>query len=219
MPSGNVSRLVWSAMLVLLAVLAFKARDHFTAYFAGVGKLDVEARPDEATVYLRWRGNIDAPMASRLAEASESNKDARTFVLSLSSPGGSIDHGAEVVRVLRTIRKTHTLVTRVQSGDLCASMCVPIYLQGQQRLAAADAEFMFHEVNYRDFFSNEVDRDVPDSAISAETDRLFVKYFEAAGASAGWIRRVRSEVAGGREVWETGRELVDEKSGVVQHLL
>jgi ATP-dependent protease ClpP protease subunit len=220
MPSGSLNRLIWGVMLVLLVVLAFKTQDHFAAYFATVGKLDVRAVPGEDTVYLRWRGKIEAPMASRIAEAFERHKaEAHTFILSLSSPGGSLDQGAEVVRLLRRIGEAHTLVTGVEAGAICASMCVPVYLQGQRRIAAADAEFMFHEVNFRDFFSKEADRDIPESAIGAETDRLFDKYFEAAGVSQSWIRNVRADVAGGHEVWKTGRQLFDENSGVVQQIM
>ncbi len=220
MPSRSLNRLIWGAMIVLLVVLAFNTRDHFAAYFEKVGTLDVRAVPGEDTVYLRWRGKIEAPMASRIAEAFERHKaDAHTFVLSLSSPGGSLDQGAEVVRLLRAIGKTHTLVTNVEAGAMCASMCVPVYLQGQRRIAAADAEFMFHEVNFRDFFSKEEDRDVPESAIGAETDRLFDKYFEAAGVSPAWTSKVRADVAGGHEVWKTGRELFNENSGIVQQVM
>ncbi len=220
MPSRSLNRLIWAVMLVLLAVLAFKTRDHFAAYFERVGKLDVRAVPGEDTVYLRWQGKIDAPMTARIAEAFDRHKaEAHTFVLSLSSPGGSLDQGAEVVRLLRAIGKTHTLVTNVEAGAICASMCVPVYLQGQRRIAASDAEFMFHEVNFRDFFSKEADSGVPQSAIGAETDRLFDKYFEAAGVSQSWISKVRARIAGGQEVWETGRQLFDENSGIVQQVM
>lgn len=220
MPSGSLNRLIWGAVIVLLVVLGLKTRDHFAVYFEGIGKLDVRAIPGEDTVYLRWRGKIEAPMASRIAEAFDRHKaEAHTFILSLSSPGGSLDQGAEVVRLLRRIGVAHTLVTSVEAGAICASMCVPVYLQGQRRIAAADAEFMFHEVNFRDFFSKEEDRDVPEFAIGAETDRLFDKYFEAAGVPQSWISKVRADMAGGHEVWKTGRELFDENSGIVQQVM
>lgn len=220
MPSSSLNRLIWGAVIVLLVVLGIKTRDHFAGYFEGIGKLDVRAIPGEDTVYLRWRGKIEAPMASRIAEAFDRHKaETHTFILSLSSPGGSLDQGAEVVRLLRRIGVAHTLVTSVEAGAICASMCVPVYLQGQRRIAAADAEFMFHEVNFRDFFSKEEDRDVPKSAIGAETDRLFDKYFEAAGVPLSWISKVRADMAGGHEVWKTGRELFDENSGIVQQVM
>jgi hypothetical protein len=206
-------------MIILLAFLAFKTRDHFALYFAGVGTLEVQAALSEDTLYLRWRGKIDAPMATRISEAFEQHRtDVHKIVLQLSSPGGSLDQGADVVRLLRRIRQTHTLVTRVDEGGICASMCVPVYLQGEHRIAAADARFMFHEVNFRDFFSKQTDSSVPEAAIGAETDRFFDRYFDAPGVSQVWVRNVRARITGGNEVWETGRELLDDKSGVVQEI-
>lgn len=220
MSSSWRNRLVWGAMILLLVVLAFKTRDHFAVYFAGVGKLDVRVVPRDDALYLSWRGKIDAPMASRIAEAFEQHRsEAHKVVLQLSSPGGSLDHGAIVVALLKKIGQTHMLLTVVDRGGMCASMCVPIYLQGQRRLAAADAEFMFHEVNFRDFFSKQADESVPQASIGAETDRFFDKYFEAAGVSQSWIKDVRAQMNGGREVWKTGRELFDEKSGIVQQII
>jgi len=219
MPSASLNRLIWGVMIVVLVVLAFKTRDHFAAYFARVGTLDVVANPGEDTLYLRWQGKIEAPMASRIAEAFEKYEgDRNKIVLALSSPGGSLDQGEDVVRLLRKIRQTHTLITTVGEGAICASMCVPVYVQGQERTAAADAEFMFHEVLFRDFFSKDADSSVPASSISSETDRFFDKYFAEAGVSQTWIRKVRTDIAGGNEVWKTGRELVDENSGVVQKI-
>jgi ATP-dependent protease ClpP protease subunit len=216
MQSRSMNRLTWGVMIAILIVLAFKTRDHLATYFAGVGTLDVVATPGTDTLYLRWRGKIDAPMASRISDAFEKFKGERQrVVLALSSPGGSLDQGAEVVRLLRKIGETHTVVTSVEEGAICASMCVPVYVQGRDRIAAADAEFMFHEVNFRDFFSKEADSSVPAASIGSETDRFFDKYFEATGVSQAWIRKVRADVAGGHEVWKTGRELVDENSGVV----
>lgn len=57
------------------------------------------------------------------------------------------------------------------------------------------------------------------SAIGVETDRLFDKYFEAAGVPLSWISKVRADMAGGHEVWKTGRELFDENSGIVRQVM
>lgn len=220
MPSPWRNRLVWAAMILLLVGLAFKTRDNLEIYFAGVGKLDVRAVPTDDTLYLSWRGKIDAPMAARIAEAFESHKrEAHKIILSLSSPGGSLDQGGEVVRLLGRIRQTHKLITLVDAGAVCASMCVPIYMQGQLRLAAPGAEFMFHEVAFRDFFSKTRDSSVPETAIGSETDRFFEKYFQSAGVPQSWISGVRAQMTGGNEVWKTGRELVDERADIVQQLI
>jgi hypothetical protein len=218
MPSRALNRYLWAAVLLLIAVLAVKTRDNFDALLGGVGTLDVRDAPEDDTVFLRWKGKIDAPMASRIAEAFERHKaDGRKFVLSLSSPGGSLDHGAKVVRLLRKIGETHRLETVAEAGSRCASMCVPVYLQGQRRTAAVDAKFMFHEVSFRESFSKD-EIDVPDAAKVTATDRLFIKYFTAAGVPETWIANVRASMADGRDVWKTARELADENAGIVQQI-
>ncbi len=216
MPSRNANRLIWAAVLLLIAVLAVQTRGNLDAFYMGVGTLEARIVPSEDTVHLRWRGKIDAPMESRIAEAFELHKDAaRKFVLILSSPGGSLDHGARVVRLLRKIGATHGFETVVESGRRCASMCVPVYLQGQRRRAAEDAQFMFHEVSFRDSFSKD-DLDVPEAAKGTATDQLFAKYFAPAGVPESWIRGVRADMAGGNDIWKTARELIDENAGIVQ---
>lgn len=205
-------------MLIALAILVVQTRDTIERYFEGVGTLEVREVPERDTVYLTWRGAIDAPMASRVAEAFERHNGAgRTFVLSISSLGGSLDHGAQVARLLRRIGQTHTLETVVDEGRRCASMCVPIYLQGRRRTAAASARFMFHEVSFRDFHSND-ELDVPERAKASATDQLFRQYFASAGVPQAWIAQVREDMAGGRDVWKTAAELVEEGAGIVQEL-
>lgn len=216
MPSRTINGLIWAAVLVLIAGLALHTRDNLDLYFMGVGKLEVRVAPEDGTVFLLWRGKIDAPMESRIAESFERHKgEARKFVLSLSSPGGSLDHGARVVRLLRKIGETHGIETVVEARRHCASMCVPVYLQGQRRTAAENANFMFHEVSFRESFSKD-ELDVPEAAKGSATDQLFAKYFAPAGVPEDWIQKVRSDMTGGNDVWKTGRELIDENAGIVQ---
>ncbi len=218
MPSRTLNRLVWPALLVLILVLGFKTRDTFEVLFEGIGKLDVRPPAAEGTVYLRWRGKIDAPMESRIADAfARYRAESRTVVLSLSSSGGSLDHGAMVMRLLQKIGETHKLETVVEAGSRCASMCVPVYLQGQRRTAAASARFMFHEVSFREVLASE-DLAVPATATAKATDRFFNAYFKPAGVPEAWIRQVRTDMTGGNDIWKTARELVDEDAGIVQQV-
>ncbi len=218
MPLGAANRFIWAVMLLLLAALAFKTRDDLETYFAGVGQLDVQPATASGTVVLRWRGLIDAPMESQIRQAFESNRAAaRKFVLVLSSPGGALGHGGRVVALLRKIAETHGLETFVEAGRRCASMCVPVYLQGQHRFAAASANFMFHEVSFREYLSKE-NLKIPDSVRVSATDELFADYFKTAGVSASWIKRVRAAMTGGHDIWETAAQLVDENAGIVQEV-
>lgn len=216
MPSRQLNRILWAVVVVLIAVFAMQAMDKLDDFLLRVGTLDVRAAPVEDTVFLHWRGQIEAPMESKIADAFESHKnDGHTFVLALSSPGGSIDHGARVARLLRRMGETHRIETVVEAGKRCASMCVPVYLQGTRRTAAADAQFMFHEVSYRESLSDD-EVAVPERAKVSATDHLFEKYFTPAGVPETWIAKVRAEMAGGHDIWKTARELVNENAGIVQ---
>ena len=218
MPSRTLNRLLWLVALLLIVVFGFQARDQIEAVYAGVGSLDVRDAPEDDAVYLRWKGKIDAPMAARIEEAFNAHKsNRRRFVLSLTSPGGTLSHGAHVIELLRRIGKTHVLETVIDKSSRCASMCVPVYLQGQRRTASASARFMFHEVSFREFHSRE-EQAVSEKAKGSATDRLFASYFAPAGVPDSWIRAVRAGMAGGNDIWKTGRELADENAGIVQNV-
>lgn len=218
MPSPTLNRVLWTVLIILLATLVWQTRKNLDFYYAGIGALDVRADAANGTLYLNWRGRIDAPMEARLKDAFERYRDqSRRVVLTLSSPGGSLDHGAKVVRLLGKISQSHHLETAVSAGRRCASMCVPIYLQGQSRTAAAGARFMFHEVFFRSALSD-VEPGVLAKATDAETTRMFDTYYKPAGVPDAWIARVRAGMAGDKDVWKTAAELVDEKAGIVQEI-
>lgn len=215
-PSQN--RLIWLAMLTAIAVLGYQTHDRIEGYLRGVGRLDVATRDNGRVVEMTWRGEINAPMEQRIQEAYTRHRDsAETFVLSLASPGGSLGHGARVVRVLNDIARSHALETVVDAGRRCASMCVPIYLQGERRRAGESAYFMFHNVSFRDFFEDEA-ATVPAAATTAATDELFSRYFAPAGVPDAWIRQLRSEMTGGDDVWRTAAQLYAQQSNIVQVL-
>ena len=58
---------------------------------------------------------------------------------------------------------------------------------------------------------------VIDRLVNAGTDDLFEKYLKTAGANPKWMADMRRQVRG-RDVWRSGRELVDQRSGVVHAL-
>jgi ATP-dependent protease ClpP protease subunit len=70
-------------------------------------------------------------------------------VLFLDSAGGQVEEGDRVIEILNEIKKGHQLITVVLHGKLCASMCIPIFLQGHDRLAARASLWIFHEAAQR----------------------------------------------------------------------
>jgi hypothetical protein len=207
--------LLWLGFAAAFAVLAWQFRDHIEDLLAARGTLTVEERPQ--AVLLRWRGQIEAPLASRLDEAFRAHAGSTTrFILSLHSPGGSLEHGREAIRTIRRMQATHTVDTLVEDRRACASMCVPVYLTGTRRTAAPRARFMFHEVRYQDSLSGKVES-VPQDAIGRATDRFFERYLKPAGLDARWLGELREAVRG-KDVWRTATDLIAERAGVVHDL-
>ena len=106
--------------------------------------LTINEEPDR--IVLGWSGPVQEPMSERVAAALDRYKaDQRRLVLILNSPGGSIEHGRKVVAAIRT--QDRAIDTLVQKAGVCASMCVPIFLAGTQRMADPEAYFMFHQAS------------------------------------------------------------------------
>jgi len=90
-----------------------------------------------------------APMANQIKDAFESRKGQATASCSGSRPTAAPSaEGERVIEVLRQIKATHELETAVTQGDVCASMCVFIYVQGQKRYGALTSSWLFHEVSH-----------------------------------------------------------------------
>lgn len=215
-PDSRSSRLIWLAFAVVFAFFAWQFQDNLENLFQSRGTLSVER--ESGRVVLSWRGKVDAPMAQRIEEAFRGHAgETRRFVISLHSPGGSLEHGREVIRVIKAMQRTHDVDTVVERRNACASMCVPIYLAGHQRTADRRARFMFHEVSFRDSVSEEKAM-APKIAIERATDQFFARDLSVPEVSSEWLQRMRRAVRG-KDVWRTGEQLVEERSGIVQQLL
>ena len=214
MPAGYLNRALWAAMLVAMLVLGWQYRD---AYLNSQGVLEVIADGPRDTLVLAWSGKIAPPMREKISAAlAEHGAGRRTVVLSLNSPGGLLGYGDSVNALLREIAANHRLETTVEAGHACASMCVPIYLQGQVRTAAPRARFMFHEVSQVDLLRAER-VETSSSERTASTDRFLARYFKGAGVSDAWLADVRPKMTG-QDYWRTAEQLVEEKAGIVQTL-
>ncbi|MBO0763777.1 MAG: hypothetical protein J2P50_04185 [Hyphomicrobiaceae bacterium] len=216
MSQRQAFRLLWLGFAACFAVLAWQFREHLDALWSARGELTVEERPGE--VILRWRGLIEAPLAAKLDQAYDAHAaGTRRFVIALHSPGGTLEHGREVIALIRRMQRTHLVDTLVEDRRACGSMCVPVYLAGQRRTAAPQARFMFHEVSFRDSLSGQVES-VPPEAIGRATDQFFERYLKPAGLDEHWLADLREAIRGRNVVWRTAEELVAQRSGVVHEL-
>ena len=182
-------------------------------------------------IVLGWSGPVREPMSERVATAIDRYKaDQRRLVLVLNSPGGSIEHGRRVVAAIRA--RGRAIDTLVQKAGVCASMCVPIFLAGRERIADPEAYFMFHQVSLslggkdnakrREFSETEKARysDIVKSVETRATDEFFRSDIGIRGVSASWLARMREKISGpGRDIWMSGQQLVDEGSGIVDRLV
>jgi len=179
-------------------------------------------------IVLGWSGPVQSPMSENIAAAFDRYKsDRRRLVLVLNSPGGSVDHGRTVVAEIR--RRDRPIDTLVQKEGVCASMCVPIFLAGRQRLADPEAYFMFHQVslggsardNMKQKQLSEAEKVLLSKTVkeieSHVTDEFFRTDIGIRGVSTGWAARMREKIAG-RDVWMSGQQLMDEGSGVIDRL-
>jgi hypothetical protein len=109
----------------------------------------LEFNPQDGSLNIEWSGPIVPGMADYVRGAFDRyGARSRRVVLFLDSAGGKVEEGDRVICLLDEIKQTHRLITVVPDGKLCASMCVPIFLKGDDRLAGRASLWIFHEAGY-----------------------------------------------------------------------
>lgn len=186
--------------------------------------LSVIERPDR--VVIAWNGPVMEPMRDNLVAAIKGYRtDKRRLVISLNSPGGLVDHGREVVEAIRMSANIRQIETFVDRGGVCASMCVPIYLVGSRRIADPGARFMFHEAKLVTPSLGRISRSertefapILKNIEKNATDALYLRDLDADRVNDNWRVEMRRKITD-RDVWLTGKQLVDQESGVVDMLV
>jgi ATP-dependent protease ClpP protease subunit len=189
--------------------------------------LSIREEPDR--IVLGWSGPVQEPMSERIAATIDRYQaDRRRLVLILNSPGGSIEQGRKVVAAIRA--RDRAIDTLVQKAGVCASMCVPIFLAGTERIADPEAYFMFHQaslsssgketIKQRQFSESEAalfSQTV--KAIETQvTDDFFRNDIGIRGVNRMWLARMREKIPG-RDIWMSGQQLVDERYGIIDRLI
>ncbi len=200
-------------VLLTLSALILNYNDQFV--FRNEGRLVVEpASDDPDAVIFIWRSPVEVPMARRFEEGfDEWRHSADRIIIDLNSPGGVIAEGEAVIRLIEKMKRTHIIDTRISGRRACYSMCVPIYMQGEERYASRQSRFMFHEPSAYDYVTGErVDQ--PAFEKDFTTRRYFNRYFVNAEITPAWRDRLAEEWKG-KDIFKTGEELVEEGSNIV----
>ncbi len=204
-----------AATLIMFTLTAVMITRNEEFVFRDEGRLVVERdQADPRTVIFKWRSEVDVPMARRFAEAFDEWKSkSNHIIIDLHSPGGVIHEGEAVIRVIEDMKRTHIVDTQVGRRRACYSMCVPIFLMGEERLAAANARFMFHEPTAYDYFTGEEVKE-PEFEKRHTSEKFFNRYFVNSKMDPVWRDGLRAEWRG-KDVWRTGQALMDEGSNIV----
>ncbi len=207
--------------LLLVAAVAIAAGLYWlqqSQVYENKGRLSARQLSDASnTVVLSWHSDIEVPMVRRFEEAfAEWRSKTARFVVDLNSRGGALLEGRKMIELIDRMNRSHTVDSNVGPGAGCLSMCVPIYLQGQTRMASASSRWMFHEPQYYELFSDEK-ADGNERERKALAGRFFEKYFVNSPITPAWREQLKAEWQG-KDVWRTGQQLVDEGSGVITQL-
>ncbi len=209
------SRLMLAVTLVMFALTVLLGTRNESFVFRDEGRLVVKPDPKDAeAVVFYWRSEVDVPMARRFEEGFDEWKGkSRRIIIDLHSPGGAIREGEAVLDVIKDMKRTHAVDTRVRAGRACYSMCVPIFLQGEQRSAARSARFMFHEPTAYDYFTGEEVKE-PTFEKRYVSNQFFNRYFVNSAMDPAWRDKLAAEWRG-KDVFRTGQALMDEGSNIV----
>jgi hypothetical protein len=200
------------AIAALALTLPFASADPTLAEEQAPAVLSLDFDQQNGTLEIDWSGLIVAGVADELrASVAKYGTAIKRVVLFLDSAGGRVDEGDRVIAVLNEIKRRHRLATVVPHGKLCASMCIPIFLQGDDRFAARASLWIFHEASQPQANGGQ-------RTDMTETWRLFRKYYGSAGVSMHWLKSIAPMIKGA-DLWQTGGDLIDAKTGIIMYAL
>ena len=203
------------ALIVVSAIAIILYWQKYRDVYKDTGRLQVSQQ--NGAVILSWESTIEIPMARRFEEAyTEWGGKTEKFIINLNSRGGSLREGRQVIEIIDRMKTTHLVETTVGDGAVCLSMCVPIYLHGEQRSASSNSQWMFHEPKAYDYITDK-QAEENESDRRAASNRFFQKYFVNSEMDANWRANLQKEWIG-KDVWRTGEQLADEGSNIILNL-
>lgn len=161
---------------------------------------------------LRYTGPLRAPFAAQLRQVLLTSPQPYNHVmLELDSDGGELAYVMELVAVLKEVRTRMQLITRVTEGSLCASGCIPVFLQGEKRMASGSSIWVFHGA--RSAFTNIPDPSATDEYLDLLSAAGMTPAFRAILIEENRIYRPGSFILSGYELFTAYR------SGIITELI
>lgn len=202
---SNFKAILFSAVFVLFSPWASAQ-----VFLPGkVTLVDLSEETLKKFAVLRIEGNIVPPLAEEFKAAISQFPAGRRVIMDFHSPGGMHTEGVKIIEAIKEARKSISIDSFVDNGALCASMCIPLFMQGEKRVAGARSSFMFHGA--APWYTN-----TPTPSVTKEYTQSLLD----AGVSGEWLQKlwdlgVFSEPM---EYWASGEDLFNENSGVVTSL-
>lgn len=166
---------------------------------------------DEKTIVL-FEGLIRTPLTEEFQKLIRGVDLKKEMELRFDSVGGSIYETKKLIKILNELKVNDVkLTTRVDQGSICASSCVPLFVQGHKRLAGNASSFMFHGVALYAVTN------VP----SENETKVMINTYRKAGISEKWIQEhIDLKVwSSPNETWYNGKELLENGSNFVTESL
>jgi len=167
-------------------------------------------------LYISINGMVDATMREQLESILTTvTPEVREIFIDLHSPGGDVPEGLRIIKDLQELKRRNLKITAtVRNGDMCASMCVPIYAQADLRRAGPASSFMFHSVHTRIL-------GIIGITDKKQNKKSLFDSLESAGVSHDWLDHLKQEGVfdSPQGYWVSGEALVSEKSGLIHELL
>src|SRR5262245_17280831 len=208
-PSTHAGRAAL-AVAIAIAAVALIGANKASAEEPIAGNASLQFDDKDGTLNIEWSGPIARGMADYLRSTFATyGAGLHRVNLFLDSAGGQVEEGDRVIHVLDELKQTRRLVTVVEDDKLCASMCIPIFLQGNDRLAGRTSGWIFHEVTGLGADKKE---------LKQQTLLLLDRYYVPAGVSADWIKRI-VPIIERASLWQCGGDLIKANTGIVMHPL
>lgn len=158
---------------------------------------------------IQLKGGIAPPLAEEIEAIFNEIEPGQKIILDLNSPGGYTSEGYKIIEIIDSQRSKHQIDSYVANGAVCASMCVPIYVQGQEKVAGPASAFMLHGVST--WYSNSLQPEETERYVNALLER---------NVSSQFIQSLKllGVFAISADYWANGQKLFDERTGIVDKL-